>query len=168
MEPAPARLDEKMVAFRLPSISFGAASAIVTSMGMIVGFGTAGVSSPTIIAGLLIVGLADNLTDSLSIHIYQESERLEQRAAFRATIGNFAARLIISLSFVFLALMFSTAAMILICLVWGALLLATLTWFVAKNQNANVVTEALKHLAVAAVVIGASLATGTFINAYVE
>ena len=79
-----------------------------------------------------------------------------------------AARLIISLSFVFLALMFSTAAMILICLVWGALLLATLTWFVAKNQNVNVVTEALKHLAVAAVVIGASLATETLINVYVE
>jgi hypothetical protein len=51
------------------------------------------VLEPTIIAGLLIVGLADNVTDSLSIHIYQESERLEQHAAFRATISNFATRL---------------------------------------------------------------------------
>jgi hypothetical protein len=157
-----------MIAFRLPSISFGAASAIVTSMGMIVGFGTAGVSRPTIIAGLLIVGLADNLTDSLSIHIYQESEKLEQRAAFRATTGNFAARLIISLSFVLLAFTFSRYAMMSVCLIWGALLLATLTWFVAKNRNANVLTEAFKHLAVAAVVIAASFAAGTLIHAYVE
>ncbi len=161
-------MDEKMIAFRLPSVSFGAASAVVTSMGMIVGFGTASVSKPTIIAGLLLVGLADNVTDSLSIHIYQESERLEQQAAFRATIGNFTTRLIISLSFIILVLTFSSAKMILACLIWGMLGLATLTWFVAKNRNANVVTEALKHLAVAAAVIAASVAIGTLINTYIE
>ena len=77
-----------MIALRLPAVSFGAASAIVTSMGVIIGFGAASISKPTIIAGLLIVGFADNVTDSLSIHIYQESERLEQHAAFRATMGN--------------------------------------------------------------------------------
>ena len=83
-------MGKRMIAFRLPAVSFGAASAIVTSMGMIIGFGAANISKPTIVAGLFIVGLADNVTDSLSIHIYQESERLEQQAAFRTTIGNFA------------------------------------------------------------------------------
>ena len=157
-----------MIAFRLPAVSFGAASAIVTSMGIIIGFGVASISKPTIIAGLLIVGLADNVTDSLSIHIYQESERLEQQAAFRATVGNFATRLIISLSFVVLVFCFSSTSMLSACLIWGVLLLATLTWFVAKNRNANVSTEVLKHLAVAAAVIAASLGTGTFISTYVQ
>lgn len=157
-----------MIAFRLPSVSFGAASAIVTSMGMIVGFGAASVARPTIIAALLIVGLADNVTDSLSIHIYQESENLEQQAAFRATMGNLATRFIISLSFVVLVLIFLGGTMILVCLIWGVLLLATLTWFVAKNRNANAVTEVFKHLAVAAVVIAASLVTGTFITTYIQ
>jgi ABC-type molybdate transport system permease subunit len=95
-------MGEQMIALRLPTVSFGAASAIVTSMGMIIGFAAGGISKPTIIAGLLVVGVADNVTDSLSIHIYQESERLEQHAAFRATIGKFATRLIISLSFMVL------------------------------------------------------------------
>jgi len=157
-----------MIAFRLPLVSFGAASAIVTRMGIIVGFGAASISKPTIIAGLLVVGLADNVTDSLSIHIYQESEKLEQQAAFRATVGNFATRLIISLSFVLLVLTFSNLKMLSVCLIWGVLLLAGLTWFVAKNRSANVVTEVLKHLAVAAVVIAASLATGTFITSYIK
>jgi len=157
-----------MIARRLPLVSFGAASAIVTSMGIIVGFGAASISKPTIIAGLLVVGLADNVTDSLSIHIYQESEKLEQQAAFRATVGNFATRLIISLSFVLLVLTFSNLKMLSVCLIWGVLLLAGLTWFVAKNRSANVVTEVLKHLAVAAVVIAASLATGTFITSYIK
>ena len=56
----------------LTRISFGGASAIVTSTGLIIGFGAAAVSRSTIVAGLLIVGLADNVTDALSIHIYQE------------------------------------------------------------------------------------------------
>jgi hypothetical protein len=161
-------MGEQMITLRLPTVSFGAASATVTSMGLIIGFGAAGISKPTIIAGLLIVGLADNVTDSLSIHIYQESERFEQHAAFRATIGNFATRLIISLSFLVLVFSFSGTNTLLACLIWGVVLLASLTWFVAKNRNANVLTEILKHLAVAAIVIAASLAIGKFISTYVQ
>ena len=59
---------------RLPLVSFGATSAIVTSVGLMVGFGSADVRKSAIISGLLIVGLADNLTDTLSIHIFQQSE----------------------------------------------------------------------------------------------
>ena len=59
---------------RLPLVSFGATTAIVTSVGPVVGFGSADVRKSAIISGLLIVGLADNLTDTLSIHIFQESE----------------------------------------------------------------------------------------------
>ena len=99
-----------MIGLRPTMVSFGATAAIVTSMGLIIGFGAAGIARPTIIAGLLVVGLADNLTDSLSIHIYQEAERLEPRAAFHATLGNFATRLLISLSFVVLVLAFTSAS----------------------------------------------------------
>ena len=58
--------------------------------------------------------------------------------------------------------------MLLACLGWGVLLLASLTWFVAKNRNANVLTEVIKHLAVAAAVIAASLATGILISTYIQ
>lgn len=157
-----------MIALRLPTVSFGAVSAIVTSVGLIVGFGAAEIAKPTIVAGLLIVGLTDNLTDSLSIHIYQESEKLDERAAFRATLGNFATRLLLSLSFVLVVLSFSGANAIITSLAWGIMLLVGLTRFVAKSRNANVLTEILKHLAVAGVVVAVSLATGTFISAYVQ
>ncbi len=157
-----------MIGLRLTTISFGAVSAIVTSIGLIIGFGAAGITKPTIIAGLLVVGLADNLTDSLSIHIYQESEWLEQRTAFRATLGNFATRLIISLSFILLILAFSSVNAVLASLAWGIVLLASLTWLVARNRKANVTAELFKHLTVAAVVIAASYATGTLINAYLQ
>lgn len=84
----------------LTRCSFGSTAAIVTSVGLIVGFGAATVSRPAIVSALLIVAFADNISDSLSIHIYQESENLEERAAFLATVTNFLARLMIALSFV--------------------------------------------------------------------
>ena len=157
-----------MIALRLPTVTFGAVSAIVTSVGLIVGFGAAEISRPTIVAGLLIVGLADNLTDSLSIHIYQESEKLDERAAFRATLGNFATRLFIALSFVMLVISFSGTKAIISSLAWGFLLLVGLTWLVAKNRNANVLSEIVKHLAVASVVVAVSRITGTLVSTYIQ
>jgi hypothetical protein len=156
----------RMILPRLPTISFGVVSATVTSIGLIIGFGAAGISKATIVAGLFIVALADNLTDSLSIHIYQESEELEERAAFKATMSNFAARLSVSLSFVALVLAFSTVTMVVVSLTWGISLLTAISWLVARHRHANIAAEVFKHLAVAAVVIASSQAIGIAISVF--
>jgi VIT1/CCC1 family predicted Fe2+/Mn2+ transporter len=156
-----------MLGLHLTRVSFGAASAIVTSIGLIIGFGAAGVPRPTILAGLLIIALADNLTDSLSIHIYQESERLEERAAFRATVSNFATRLVVSLSFVLLVLVGPQTHALVASLLWGLILLTGLTWLVARARKVSVWAEIAKHLGVAAVVIATSRVVGSLIGAYI-
>jgi len=156
-----------MIGTTAQRVSFGAASAIVTSVGLITGFGAAGMSRTTLLAGLLILGLADNLTDSLSIHIYQEAENLEQHAAFRATVGNFTTRLLISLSFV-AVLVFAREMALAVSLAWGVVLLVALTWFVARTRKARVLPEVLRHLAVAAVVIAMSRAVGGIVGMYIK
>ena len=157
-----------MIPLKPTAVSFGAVSGIVTSIGLIVGFAAAGISKPTIVAGLLIVGIADNLTDSLSIHVYQESEHLEQRAAFWATLGNFATRIAVSISFVLLVIFLSSLSAALVSFAWGISLLAGLTWFIAKSRGANAAIEIFKHLAVAITVVGASRMIGGLIGAYVH
>ena len=57
--------------------SFGSTSAIVTSMGVIIGLGAATARTATIVSSLLIFAVADNISDSLSIHMYQEAEKLD-------------------------------------------------------------------------------------------
>jgi hypothetical protein len=150
------------------NFSFGGAAAIVTSMGLIIGFDAVTSTKATILAGLLIVALADNLTDSLSMHIYQESERLEPRKAFHATVMNFATRFGISLSFVVLVLFLPMGTAVLVSLVWGLLLLVGLTYLVAMDRKLPVLPEVLKHLAAAAVVILTSKAIGHVIVAGIE
>ena len=73
-------------------------------MALIVGLGAASTAKATVLASLLIIGIADNLSDSLSIQIYQESEQMAQRQAFGATVANYAARFAITGSFVVLLL----------------------------------------------------------------
>ena len=145
------------------SYSFGSTAAIVTSVGLIVGFGAAAVSRATTVTSLLIVALADNISDSLGIHIYQESERLEARAAFRATLTNFVARLLVTMSFVVLVLSLPRAVVPAIALVWGVLLLSILSYGVAKVRRVDPGREVIKHLIVALAVVLVSRALGTWI-----
>jgi VIT1/CCC1 family predicted Fe2+/Mn2+ transporter len=148
---------------RINRFSFGSAAAIVTSVALIVGLDAATAARAAILSGLLIVAMADNLTDSLSIHIYQESERLPRREAFIATVTNFVVRLVVSLSFVLLVLWLPLRVAVVAAVGWGLLLLVGLTWLVARERGAPVHVEVAKHLALALVVIGASKMVGAWI-----
>ena len=141
---------------RIRNFSFGGTSAIVTNMGLIIGFDQTSVSKSALLSGLLIVAIADNLTDSLSIHIYQESEQLEEREAFRATLTNFMARFSLSLSFMLILILFPSGAVTLTSMIWGIFLLTGLTYYVARSRKVRPVPEIWKHLLVALVVIAIS------------
>jgi VIT1/CCC1 family predicted Fe2+/Mn2+ transporter len=152
--------------FDLRWISFGSPAAIATSMALIVGIDSATASKATVLASLLIIGIADNLSDSLSVHIYQESERLMQRHAFRTTIANYLARFTVAASFFFLFLALPTAAAIYVCVAWGFLLLAVLSYLLAKARNVNAWLEIVKHTGVAALVVIVSKFLGMAIHGF--
>ena len=138
---------------KISRISYGGTAAIVTSMALITGLNAVGTGKSALITALLIVALADNITDSLSIHIYQESERLDEREAFIGTLSNFTMRLLGSLSFVLIVVVFPPKVVVLGSIIWGNLLLGVLTYFLARERNVKILPEIIKHLVVAAVAI---------------
>jgi len=146
-------------------VSFGGTAAIVTSMGLVFGLDAAESSRQTIVGALLIIALADNLSDSLSVHLYQEAERLESREAFVSTAANFATRLVLALSFVALVIALPRELMKVVVPCWGFLLLALLTAWIAHARRAPVGREIAKHLAVGAVVLAISRWLGLWIAA---
>jgi VIT1/CCC1 family predicted Fe2+/Mn2+ transporter len=152
----------------LTNLSYGGTAAIVTSMGLIVGFDTARASRATLIGSLLLIAVADNLADSLAIHAYQESEHLAARQAFRSTVTNFLTRFLVAGSFVLLALTLPLGRLTPAALVWGLALLGTLTYLVARDRCESPALEVAKHLGVALVVIVVSRAIGTWILARVS
>ena len=142
--------------FRTSRISFGGTAAIVTSMALINGLCAAEATKPIIVSALLIAALADNLTDALSIHTFQESEQLNQKHVFTGTLTNFITRLLLSISFVFLVGLFPLELVDKVAIVWGMLLLATLTCLVAHERKTKPMPEVVKHLLVASAIIIAS------------
>ena len=148
----------------LRRFSFGGPAAIVTSMGLIVGLDAATVTKAAVVQSLLIIALADNLTDSLSVHIYQESERLAERQAYRITVANFFTRLLTSLSFVIILLLSPMSVAVYICVTWGFVLLSGLSYLLAKARRVDAFTEIAKHSAIALTVIAVSKAIGAWVS----
>lgn len=145
--------------------SFGSTAAIVAGMALVAGLDAAALPKPAIVSSLLIVAIADNLTDSLSIHVYQESERLEPARAFLATLTNFGARLAVSLSFVLIVALMPLRSAVVASVVWGLLLLAALSWMIARQRRVRALPEVVKHLLVAVAVIFLSKLLGEWIPA---
>lgn len=146
----------------LRRLSYGGTAGIITSMALISGFDAAAAPKSTIVASLLIVAVADNITDSLSIHIYQESERLSEADAFRSTLTNFLTRVAAALSFIGLVLILRTDVVVYVCLAWGFVLLGLMSLLLAKVRQVSALSEVWKHCAVAAVVIVVSRVIGTW------
>jgi hypothetical protein len=148
--------------FNTRTFSFGCTSAIVTSMGVIIGLGAATARTATIVSSLLIFAVPDNISDSPSIHMHQAAERLDERSASRATLTNFVARLLIALSFVMIVMLLAYPYAGIVGLVWGFLLLTGVSYTLALARGVSTMPEIGKHLGVAVLVIAASRAIGSW------
>ena len=143
--------------------SIGATAAIITSMGLIAGL-TQGVDARlSIITGLLIVAIADNISDSFSIHIYKESEGASHKDVSSSTYGNFIVRLFLALTFVVIVLLFPPFIAFVVSSVWGLTLLAILSYMITKDREVSPLTMVIKHLITALVVIIGSKFLGNLI-----
>jgi len=146
--------------FDIRKLSFGGPAAIVSSMALIVGLDAATASRATVVTSLLIIGIGDNLTDSLSVHIYQESEKSSKSKAFETTAANFVTRVVVTFSFVLLFLFVPALVAIDVCVVWGFILLSCLSVLLARVRGTSVVWGIVEHSALAMIVIALSKGIG--------
>jgi VIT1/CCC1 family predicted Fe2+/Mn2+ transporter len=133
--------------------SFGATAAIITNLALVVGLRTGEHAKISIIGGMLIIALADNVSDSVGIHIYQESECLAQKEVWISTFSNFMSRLIVSLTFISLVLFLPLQLAVFISLAWGLLLLSFISYRIARERKLNPYTAMLEHMIIAVFVI---------------
>ena len=143
--------------------SFGASSALITNLGLIVGLVAGNNAKLNIIGGILVVALADNISDSFGIHMYQESDNRNHKDLWLSTFSNFLARILVSFSFVFIIMFFSITSAVIISIIWGIILLMLMSYLIAKNNQTNIIKAIFEHLSIAAVVIVASHFVGRLI-----
>ena len=144
--------------------SFGMTSAIVTNLALITGLDTSSNAKVSIIAGILVIAFADNISDSLGIHVFQESECIERKKILNSTLTNFAVRVFVSLVFVFLIAFLPISLAVICSIIWGLGLLSLLSYIIAKDEGVNPYLEIFKHVGIAVLVIFASKYLGRFIQ----
>jgi VIT1/CCC1 family predicted Fe2+/Mn2+ transporter len=143
---------------------FGLTSATITTLGLIVGLHSFTGSQLIIIGSIITIAIADAFSDALGIHISEEAELMHSaREIWEATMYTFFAKFLFALTFIIPVLMldFSTAFMVI--LGWGFLVLAVLSYFVAKHQRGRPWKVIAEHLVIAFVVVNITHFIGDWI-----
>ncbi len=142
---------------------FGSTAAIITNMGLVVGLLSSLNARVTIISSILVIAVADNISDTLGIHIYQEAEGLSGKEVWLSSFTNFTVRFIVSLTFILLILVLPLKTAAVFCLVLGMFIISFNSFFIAVNMGNNPYLAMFEHIGVAVIVIILSNAMGNFV-----
>ncbi len=145
---------------------FGSFAAIITNLGIIAGLFSSGNAKGNIIGSMLVIAIADNISDTLGIHIYQEAEGLTQAQVWLSSLTNFASRFSVSMIFVLLIALLPLNLAAVVCLIFGLVVISLISYFIAVFKKRNPWVAIFEHLVVAAVVIVVSRILGNLITGY--
>lgn len=134
--------------------SFGLVSGIITTLGLIVGLHSSTHSRIFIIGGILVIAIADALSDAMGIHISEEAENKHSTVEiWESTLSTFLSKFMFALTFLVPIIVFELNTAIWICIVWGMFLITIFSIYLARSQQKKVSHIVLEHLVLAIVVI---------------
>lgn len=134
--------------------SFGLTSGIITTLGLIVGLHSSTHSSLVVIGGILVIAIADAMSDALGIHVSVESEnKYSTKEIWESTIATFLSKFVFALIFVIPILFLQLPTAIIICVIWGLSLIVIFSYYMAKQQKIKPYRVILEHLLITIIVI---------------
>lgn len=142
-------------------ISFGLTSAVITTVGLMVGLYSGTNSKTIVLSGILIIAIADAFSDALGIHLVEEGkDGATPKEIWFSTLFTFLAKFIFTLSFVVPVLLFPIQTAIIISLFWGFFLLSALSFVIAKDKGECPFRIISEHIIIATLVITATFYIG--------
>ncbi len=117
-------------------LSFGLTSGVITTLGLMVGLHSGSHSRTIVIGGILTIAIADAMSDALGIHVSEESKNSgPTMQIWEATLATFVAKFVIAMTFLIPVWVWPLDQAIVASAIWGLLLLAALSFFVARAQR---------------------------------
>jgi VIT1/CCC1 family predicted Fe2+/Mn2+ transporter len=135
-------------------LCFGLTSAIITTLGLMVGLHSGTHSKLIVLGGILTIAIADAFSDALGIHVSEEAENVHtKKEIWLSTISTFSAKFLFALTFVIPILLFELSTAIVISVIWGLFMLGVLSLTISKEKKENPWESVSEHLIIALVVI---------------
>ena len=135
-------------------LSFGITSAIITTLGLMVGLNSGTGSKMVVIGGIVMIAIADAFSDALGIHVSEESEQKHTPTEiWQATLSTFLAKFIFAMTFIVPILLFDLSIAVVVSVGWGLLLLCIFSFYIAGESAESSWKAVIEHLFIALVVI---------------
>jgi len=146
-------------------ITFGLTSAVITTLGLMVGLHSGTGSKLVVLGGVITIAIADAFSDALGIHVAEEAENVHTtKQIWVATIATCLAKFIFALTFVVPILLLSLSTAIVVSLVWGLSILTILSYFMARSQGEQPWKIIGEHVLIASVVIAITHWVGDWVS----
>ncbi|MGB5690498.1 MAG: hypothetical protein WBM45_14605 [Woeseiaceae bacterium] len=145
---------------------FGATSGVITTIGLIVGLNSGTQSITAVLGGILVIAVADAMSDALGIHLAEEADpNTDQGHVWAATIMTFVTKFVFSISFAVPLLLLPLTTAVGVSVVWGLLVIVILSYFLARTQNESPLYIIGEHLGIAVLVLVLSHYIGVWVAA---
>jgi VIT1/CCC1 family predicted Fe2+/Mn2+ transporter len=144
---------------------FGLTSGIITTLGLLIGLAFGTDSKAIVLGGILLIAIADAMSDALGMHISEESgsKQTTKKEVWESTFSTSFFKFIFAMSFAIPVLLFTLSTAVIIGIVWGLLLLTLFSYNVAKNRKEKPLKAIFEHIFIAAIVIIATYFIGKWI-----
>jgi len=145
--------------------SFGLTSGIITTLGLIVGLSSGTHSKLVVVGGILTIAIADAFSDSLGIHISQESHKSNSvKQVWESTFATFFTKLFFALTFLIPVLLFELSTAVIISILWGLFILIIHNIILAKNRKVKAWKLVTEHVLIAILVVIMTYLVGRWIG----
>lgn len=150
-------------------ISFGLTSGVITTLGLMVGLHSGTHSRAIVLGGILTIAIADAMSDALGIHVSEESKNSGPAShIWEATLATFAAKFLVSATFMVPVMLRPLDQAIVISVAWGLFLLTVLSVFVARAQAIAPWKVIGEHLLIALCVVAVTHVVGDWVQGIVK
>ena len=148
--------------------SFGMTSGVLTTLGLIVGLHSGTHSRAAIIGGVLTIAVADALSDALGIHIHEESENEHSPGEiWVSTFATLVSKFAMAASFLLPLMTLQLSHAIVASIIWGALVVTVISFFLAKDQGIHPAKVISEHLCIGALVVVLTHLLGIWVARFV-
>ena len=138
--------------------SFGLTSAIITTLGLMVGLHSSIHSSNdpkfVVIGGILTIAIADAFAEAMGVHAATKCENhIPMKEVWETTFFTFMCKFLFTSMFIVPVVIFDLHTAIILSILFGFYLLTILAIYIARERDVEPWRMVLEHLSISAVVI---------------
>lgn len=161
----PASPRKRMKPTYLRGMGLGLTTGVITTLGITVGLYSGTQSKLAVIGGIIVLALADGLSDAIGMHISEEAGRLStERQVWEATLFTLLSKIGFTLTFLIPILLLEIYPAIIISVVWGLVLISVFSAYIARDRGERPLKVVSEHVLLTIGVVMASHYIGVFVH----